>query len=293
MQRRDGSMFDAAVNFDGRYNEAGEMVGVQGNVRDITEQKIAEQRFRQHSNEFAHASRISTAGELASGLAHELNQPLYAISNYAAACRSIVAKRGPDEEQNIREWTQKICEQATRASAIIRRMTNFIRKAEPLPTEFSVHELIEEVLRFVEVETRRHQIRIDYQCDIPALKIVADRILIEQVLVNLIRNGVEAMSDAPVNRRQLTILTTQCDDGDISISVQDQGRGVDANSIERLFEPFYTTKPEGLGLGLAISRSIIESHQGKMWAQSGDTSGITFYIRLPQLLPLAPPPDSD
>ncbi len=290
MLRRDGSLFDAAIIFDGRYGKTGQLVGLQGSVRDITDQQIAEQQFRQRSNDIAHASRISTAGELASGLSHELNQPLYAISNYAGDCRSVLDRQGSLADPNLNEWTQKIGEQATRASDIIRRMTNFIRKAEPLPTTFSVNDLMEEILKFIEVDTQQHQTHIDYRCKPPDLKIMADRILIEQVLVNLIRNGVEAMSDAPLNRRQLSINACLNDEQNAVISVQDLGRGVAAESVEQLFEPFYTTKPEGLGLGLAISRSIIESHQGKMWAETNSDAGLTFFVRLPHLVDTMPDP---
>ncbi|MDP3638300.1 MAG: HAMP domain-containing sensor histidine kinase, partial [Azonexus sp.] len=227
-------------------------------------------------------ARLVTLGEMASTLAHELNQPLAAIASYNAGCLNLLER--PDcPTQDIRPALEKISVQAQRAGKIIRRVHDFVRKSEPKRAPCSFAEVIEDCLGFIEADARKQRIRIE--CEIPPLPLIpADRLMLEQVLLNLIRNGMEAMTSSTVADRLLRIVT-ELGPSELRVSVSDQGCGISPDIQEKLFTAFFTTKPEGMGVGLSICRSIIEFHRGRLWVetntQSTAGSGTTFIFTLP------------
>ncbi len=241
--------------------------------QDVTDRRQAE-------SQLAHVGRLSLMGELLAGISHEINQPLFAIVNFASACEKILQNDRVDQVDRLREWTHKIAEQATRAAEIIRRLRDFSRKSTPHRSAVEVYDMVLEATGLVTSETTAQ--RIDLQCDIPSepLKVLADCIQIQQTLVNLLRNAYRALADNPPENRHVAI-HTQVADGFLQFSVRDNGHGFRGVDPEQIFDPFFTTKPDGLGLGLTISRSIVEAHGGRLWAQQNPDRGATFLFTLP------------
>lgn len=249
----------------------------------------AEERLQQQQNDLAHVSRLSVMGEMAAGLAHELNQPLFAIQNYTAG----ILRRwsGPaDCSPELREIIQLIAQESTRAAVIIRRVREFARKQLGERSHLQLNVVIEEVLQLLGSDLRRQktEVRLSLADDLPLVPI--DQVQIQQVLVNLIRNAMEAMEALPASRRQLSIstfLTSGSSPGtpdEVHCLVQDSGPGIPRDVRQRLFEPFFTTKREGLGMGLSISRSIVEAHGGALQSESPADSlagGATFHFHIP------------
>ena len=249
-------------------------------VRDITERKRAEDKVREAEAQLAHVGRLSLMGELMAGISHEINQPLFAIANFAKACEKTLTDGKPDQADKLLEWTKKIGQQATRAGEIIRRMRDFSRKSTPHHSTVDVAEMIEESIELVASESKSRHVHL--KCDIqpPHLMVLADRIQIEQTLVNLLRNAYRAIAENALGDRRVTI-RTKLADSVLTISVCDNGHGFKGVTPEEIFNPFFTTKSDGLGLGLTISRSIIEAHRGKLWAEQNPDRGATFLFTLP------------
>ena len=244
--------------------------------------RLREEQLQRHQAELAHVARLSTMGEMAAGLAHELNQPLQAVVNYArGSVRRLLRRNEKDEE--LLSALRQISEEANRAAEIIRRVRGFVHKRNPQAVKVSVNGLIEEVvlLSKAEIQQRHAAVVFDLASDLPA--VVGDLIQIEQVMLNLVRNGLEAMDEVPelTGDRRLWIKTERHGDGHVQVSVQDRGKGIAKNDLEKIFEPFFTTKPEGMGMGLAISRSIIQAHGGQLWAAANQDLGCTFHFTLP------------
>jgi C4-dicarboxylate-specific signal transduction histidine kinase len=227
----------------------------------------------------AHASRLNTLGEMASGLVHEINQPVTAITLYTEACLARL-RRGDIDPEETRDLVEKIASQSTRANAIIQHIRRFARQGKPQYTVNPVGEMLTEISDFLELETRRHGVRIGYDIapDLPAA--LADRLQVQQVVCNLVRNAVDATA-ASTSLRLVTILARAAE-AQIEIAVCDSGPGLKPEEMEQLMHPFFTTKPEGLGLGLPISQSIVEAHGGRLWATVNlDSPGMTFHFTLP------------
>jgi C4-dicarboxylate-specific signal transduction histidine kinase len=218
-------------------------------------------------------------GEIATGIAHELNQPLTAISNYAESCAQALAAAAPGSDQKVAEWIEKIALNTHRAAEMIRRLRSFTRKTDPRRSTVGVGELVQEVIDLIEVETRRHGASVRHE-PWPELHVTVDRLQVEQVLVNLLRNAYEAMGQLPPGQRQVTIAVRPGADK-LEFSVEDRGEGIAPENLERVFDAFYTSKPNGFGIGLAISRSIIEDHGGRLWVTRNRNQGVTFYFTLP------------
>jgi C4-dicarboxylate-specific signal transduction histidine kinase len=206
-------------------------------------------------------------GEMASSLAHELNQPLSAIANYCAGCVKRM-QAGNYRQEDLLAAMQKASEQAERAGKIIRRMRDMVKKSDPNRLPIALLELVDEARAFADIEgpAHRHADRRRPAENLP--NIVVDRIMIEQVLLNLVKNGIEAMSDMPLDRRHLTIRPARSTSGCWKSPSPIRGTAWPEEDMERIFAPFYTTKPEGMGIGLAICRSIIEFHQGRLWVEA-------------------------
>ena len=249
-------------------------------VRDITERKRAEDKARDAQAQLAHVGRLSLMGELMAGISHEINQPLFAIANFAKACEKTLTDGKLDQIDKLLEWTHKIGQQATRAGEIIRRMRDFSRKSTPHHSTVDVADMIHESIELMAAETKSQHIGLTCDIQPPHLLVLADRIQIEQTLVNLLRNAYRAMAENPLGDRHVHIRTQRAE-GVLTVSVRDHGHGFKGVTPDEIFNPFFTTKPDGLGLGLTISRSIIEAHRGKLWAEQNADRGATFLFTLP------------
>jgi len=249
-------------------------------VRDITVRREAEARHRRHDAELAHVSRVSLAGEMAAGLAHELSQPLTAITAFARGCLRILAAPAPDPAL-LHEGVTEVVQQAERAGDVLDRLREFVRGGENLRALTVVAPLIDAALSLVHMEAMQQEIEIEARIDPGLPPIVADRVQIEQVLLNLLRNAMDAMEAASTERRLIVIEARRKGNRAIEISVADSGPGVAAEVTDTIFEPFVTTKPDGMGMGLSISRSIIESHGGSLRMARGVRVGGIFSFDLP------------
>ncbi|HEU4627711.1 MAG TPA: ATP-binding protein [Steroidobacteraceae bacterium] len=227
-----------------------------------------------------HVSRLATMGEMAAGIAHELNQPLTAIASYAQACDWLLA-RGSTDTAEIRDALQQITAQGLRAGEIIRRLRNLVRTPDTARVETDVNELIEELKGLALTDARAHNVRLTLELA-PALpRIVVNRVEIQQVVLNLVRNAVEALESVPPERRDVVLRSEPGPDSNVEVAVIDSGPGVDPAIVDRLFSPFVTTKATGAGLGLAISRSIVEAHKGTLRYRPAGAGGACFVLRLP------------
>jgi two-component system sensor kinase FixL len=276
--RADGSKFPIEFSA-GRF----ELRGVEHYtivIRDITARRTAEARFRQHQAELAHVSRISLAGEMAAGLAHELSQPLTAITAYARGCLRLLVG-AISEPALLREGMTEVVQQAERAGDVLDRLREFVRGGDNRRTLTSIGPLIDAALSLTRVEAVQQEVEIEARIDPDLPAVVADRIQIEQVLVNLLRNALDAMETANAEGRSITVAARRKGDHAIEISVADSGPGVADEVTDTIFEPFVTTKTKGMGMGLSISRSIIESHGGRLRTARSAGSGATFIFDLP------------
>ncbi|QQE12831.1 PAS domain S-box protein [Planctomycetota bacterium] len=281
--RKDGKEYTVQWHITPVRDEKGDVANFVSIQRDVSEQKQAEELERRRRDELAHVARLSTMGEMASGLAHELNQPLAAISNYVFGCRKRVEMDTIDKDSLV-EALANVGSQAQRAGEIIRRMRNFVRKRESQKNYISVNEIVNDVLELCAAENRGLGITIKDQLNPEVPFIGVDAIQIEQVVLNLIRNAGEAMQETPIEDRQLTLISRiSPDEPDlIELAVSDSGIGSDEDTIKQIFNPFFSTKSDGMGMGLTISQSIVENHGGKLWARPNSGGpGLTFYMTLP------------
>ncbi|MCO5099084.1 MAG: PAS domain-containing protein [Rhodocyclaceae bacterium] len=261
----------------------GEVYALLGITRDTTEHKWAEEQGRRHQTELARVARLSTMGEMATGLAHELNQPLAAIANFARGCIRRL-RTGEVVPAELIEPLEEVCEQAERAGEIMRHVRDFVRKSEPRMTAVDINQVVRSVVKFTEHEARQHETVVTLQLAPQQPRVWADSIMIEQVVCNLVRNAVEAMAETRSQRREILIRTVPHDGDIVEIEVVDTGPGIDETVIDNVFDQFFTTKTEGVGMGLSISRSIVESHGGSIRAESR-AGGATFRFTL-QAIPV-------
>jgi C4-dicarboxylate-specific signal transduction histidine kinase len=252
-------------------------------VVDLSERKRAEEALHQAQAALTHMTRITTLGELTASIAHEVNQPLAAIVNNASACLSLLS-HGLTDVEELRTALADINSDAERASAVIERVRALAKRSAPDRIPVRLADLVHEVVALTRAEsaTRRVAIRTDVPADLPL--VLGDRVQLQQVLLNLVVNAMDAMSGADAPERRINI-RGRVDERDgspaVTISVEDRGVGLQPEELDRLFEAFHTTKPHGMGLGLAISRSIIEAHSGQLWGESQRERGAVFSFRLP------------
>ncbi len=249
-------------------------------IEDITEQKRMEAGIRQRDAELAHMARLHTMGQLAAGLSHELNQPLYAITNYATGVIWRM-RTGTDDPGELSETMEKIVSQARRAADIIGGLRRAVKKRDACMSSTDLNELLCDLLKLVDHQIRQNSIavRLDLQRDLPS--VVADDIQIQQVALNLIRNALDAMRDVPPEQRCLTLTTSVAENGMVQVGVGDAGRGLSDEARSKLFDPFFTTKAEGLGMGLAISQAIVDAHRGRVWTTPNSPQGTIFCFSIP------------
>jgi two-component system, LuxR family, sensor histidine kinase DctS len=279
LKRRNGETFPALIHEARLIDAGGRQVGWMSSIIDISEQKRAEELARQQQERLQATARLVTMGEMASSLAHELNQPLTAIAGYNAGCLNQL-ESGSNDLNRVRQALAKSTEQAERAGRIIRRIYGFVGRSGQKTEPCDIRNLIDETLALMDGEIRRNGIHVSRAQTTALPKVDGDRVLLGQVLVNLIRNAVDALRDMPTARRSLGIATALADE-QIEIQVTDSGPGIAADVAEHLYEPFFTTKPEGMGMGLNICRSVIEAHRGRLWCECNPDGGSIFTVRLP------------
>jgi PAS domain S-box-containing protein len=261
------------------FAESGELVEYVGTVADVTEQRQGEESIGSMQAELARASRAMTLGQLMATIAHEVNQPLAAlVANAGAALRWLGAD--PPRIGKARQALRRIARDANRASNVIARIRALVGGTEVQRMPLNLNSIVQEVIVLVRTELRRNNITVRAHLDENLQLVRCDRVQMQQVLLNLIVNAIEAMV-AVVTRPKLLAIATVADVAGVVVSVKDSGAGLDELVLERVFEPFYTTKPRGMGIGLAISRAIVEAHGGRIWAVPNQASGTTFRFRLP------------
>jgi len=276
---RRGAVVAIALRADAVLGDDGRPIGAVLVATDVTERKRVEEERRRHQAELAHALRVSSLGELAAGLAHELNQPIAAIASYADGC-ALRIRSLPDRPAELGRVIEKISAEALRAGEITRRLREFLCKTEPRREAVDLNDLVRDAVELASIEARRRGIVV--RCDLARglRPVLADRIQVEQVILNLLLNGLEAM-DGCRSRDELTVKTALSPQRAASVAVRDHGRGLPATIADRVFEPFVTTKPGGLGMGLSIGRSIVESHGGRIWAAPHPEGGTIVTFQLP------------
>jgi two-component system sensor histidine kinase DctS len=277
-QRADGTRFPVVI-YDAPLRDAdGNQVGWMSSIIDVTEEKKAEERERQREERLQTAARLTTMGEMASSLAHELNQPLGAITSYLTGSINLLEK-GEVSKEELAAALAKASAQAQRAGQVIRRVHEFVRKQEPKRVPVEVTALLEDCRALIDLQARRDGVRVAVTVEPGLPPVFGDPVLLEQVILNLTRNGIDAMAGCPPGRRRLEISAAR-HGAWVRITVRDFGSGIDEAVAEQVFSPFFTTKSEGMGMGLSICRSIVELHDGRLAFQRLD-DGTEFHLQLP------------
>ena len=277
-RRKDGSIFPALLSVGAIGGaEPPRFVGI---IHDNTASRRSEEDSHRLQGRLMHVSRLATVGEMASGIAHELNQPLAAIATYAHACDRLLGLPDPEIEE-IQTALKQIAEQAVRAGDIIRKLRNLARTEESVRAPSDINSVISELTDLIRSDAKAHGVhyRQELAPDLPTINI--DRPQIQQVVLNLVRNALEALALGQLDARELLLRTRVIAGGDVEISVCDNGPGVDSELQHRIFDPFCSTKPTGTGLGLPISRTIVHTHDGALEYQPNQPRGACFVVKLP------------
>lgn len=280
--RKDGSRFRANVVITALFDQHGILIGFTRIVSDLTESRRAEEAIQAARAELARVARVTTVGELTASIAHEINQPLSAIVNNANASRRLLDMKPPDLEE-VRQALVEIAEAGTRAGELISRIRALMKKSVPEKTRLDMNQMIRDVLDLISSELQRHDVSSRTELMAVPPVVLGERIQLQQVVLNLIMNGMEAMNSIVDRPRVLLIRSKAQETGVLLVAIEDSGTGLDPRNVDHLFDTFFTTKTNGLGLGLSISRSIIEAHNGRLWASQNDTHGATFHFTLPTL----------
>ena len=275
-QRKDGSTFPMELAVG--EMKSGDQRFFTGFIRDLTERQQTEARLQELQSELVHISRLTAMGEMASTLAHELNQPLSAIANYLKGSRRLLEGASDEKSAAMRDALDKAADQAMRAGHIIRRLRDFVARGESERRVESITKLVEEASALALVGVKDLGIRVQFQFNPEIDLVIADRVQVQQVVLNLIRNAMDAMETSQT--RDLVVAIAPADSGQVRISVTDSGSGISPEIAEQLFQPFITTKRHGMGVGLSISRAIVEAHNGRIWVEPNPTGGTIFHFTL-------------
>jgi PAS domain S-box-containing protein len=278
--RSNGDLRTVSCTSEVLLNEDGLPVHMVGTCQDVTDSRRAEAASRQSRDEMAHLNRVAAMGELATSLAHELNQPLAAILlNSQAASRFLSGQ--PPNLARVGDCLNSIAFDGERAGEVIQRLRGLLKKGESRASLVYVNEVVSDALRLVENDALLRQVSVKFE-PLPGLPpVLGDRIQLYQVVLNLIVNGLDASAEKPPGDRWVLVRTAEADGGGVELTVEDSGKGIAEGDLARVFEPFFSTKPEGLGMGLSISRSIVEAHGGRIWAEKSVGRGVIFHCMLP------------
>ena len=276
--RKDGSLIDVSLTISPMKDASGRVVGASKLARDITERKQAEEALHQAQTDVARINRITTMGELTASLAHEVKQPIAAAVTDASTCVRWLSRDNPDVEE-AREAASRVVKDATRAAEIITRVRQLFKKGPPEQALIDVNEIIREMIVLLGGDATRYGVSIQTELTKDLPKVMGDRVQLQQVLMNLMTNGIDAMKSLDGTRE--LVISSQAEDGDLMISVSDTGVGLPPKQADQIFDAFFTTKPQGTGMGLRISRSIVESHGGHLWAAANSPRGASFHLTLP------------
>ena len=280
-RRRDGSVFPAMLAV-GEVQQSNPRRFV-GFLHDITQRRQAEEAARQSEARLNHFARLSTMGEMAAGLAHEINQPLTAIATFSQAATRMLARPEGIEREDLSEALDQITAQALRAGEVIRRLRAFVKNREVRHERVDCRRVVEDSRLLLEADARSNNVQLRLQVADSLPPITADPVQLQQVLINLVRNAIEASIDVPGAHREVVVSAKLDGAGMVEVAVADHGHGLSPEAAERLFHPFFTTKPSGTGLGLVISSSIIRAHHGRLAYRSTPGGGCTFFFTLPPL----------
>jgi len=277
---KDGRRIDISLIISPVLDQSGNVVGASKIARDITAEKRAEAELQQIQVELARVARVSTVGELTAAIAHELNQPLAGVVNSGNACLRWLCSEPPDISA-ARKSGERVVAAGERAAEVIKRVRALVEKAPPQREQFNINDAIAEVFALIPGEIQRNSIslRTNFANEMPF--ILADRIQLQQVILSLVLNAIEAMSGVQSPRDLLVASAKSDSDDGVLVTVLDSGTGLDQNSLDRLFEPFFTTKAQGMGIGLAVSRTIIQAHGGLLWARPNSPRGAVFTFSVP------------
>lgn len=278
---REGNLMPAHGAFSPLFDAEGNVTEIVGSGVDMTARHEAEEAARRHLNDLAHVSRVALLGEMVGGIAHELNQPLTAIANYADASAAELATPHAAAVAGVRRSLIRISEEALRAGAIIRGLRNLVRKTESQRAPVDLAEMLREVVELARADARQRGIVLETQIADGLPCTLADKIQIQQVVLNLLSNAFESLAATPPANRRVEIQCAWREPGFVEVAVADNGHGFDHHDADRLFDAFYTNKPDGMGLGLSTSRAIIDAHGGRLWAESNAPRGATFRLKLP------------
>ena len=248
-------------------------------IQDLTERRLAEQEIREHRERLAHVDRLNIMGEMAASIAHEINQPLTAIVNRTSAAQRRL-DTGQVDLERLRESLNRVSEQAHRAYEVIQHLRNLVRKRSGQRTTTPINSVLKEALRLAEVDARMHDTMIEIELGDELRPVLIDAVQIQQVFLNLLRNAIDA-TEATGKRGGVVTVRSTTDGEQVIVSVIDQGLGISDDTAARLFQPFFTTKSEGMGMGLSISQSIITGHGGRLWYENNQEGGITFSFSMP------------
>jgi C4-dicarboxylate-specific signal transduction histidine kinase len=279
LRRADGEYRWLLIRAVPLRDEVGKIVKWYGTSTDIEDRKRAEETVRKAQAELAHVTRVTTMGELAASIAHEVNQPLSAIMNNSSACLRWLASGEPNLDE-AREAARRVIRDGARAGEVITRIRALLRKTDTEKARLDINQIIREVVTLTRNEAtgKGVALRLELAAGLPP--VLGDRVQLQQVILNLIMNGIEAMASVTDRPRELLICSRQHESDNVLVAVRDSGVGLDGQDLEKLFDAFYTTKSQGLGMGLAISRSIVEDHGGRLWVVSNDGPGATFQFTL-------------
>jgi PAS domain S-box-containing protein len=262
-------------------NGSGDVAELIGTTMDVTDRRLAEQGLQEAKSQLAHVARVQAMGELMASIAHEINQPLAAVVTNANACTRLLAGKALDLGE-LQGAVGDIAEAGTRAGEVIARIRAFVRKAPPAPIRLDLNMVVQEVLNLTRSELERHKVSVSCELESGLPEVQGDRVELQQVVLNLVMNSIEAMMPDTGRPRLLVIRSQTDENGSVEITLRDSGVGLPAETADHIFEAFFTTKPDGMGLGLAISRSIIEAHGGRLWALPSDgRPGAAFRFTLP------------
>jgi PAS domain S-box-containing protein len=278
--KRDGKKATVSSRWSLHRDEQGRPAMILETNNDITERKQAEQALHQAQAELAHVSRLATIGELTASIAHEVRQPLTAVISNSNAARNWLARQPPELDQ-ARECLRRIVRDCNRAEEVLTRVRSLVKKSPLVKARLDLNEAIQEVLAIVGPEARRYAVLVRRELAAGLPPVQGDRVQLQQVILNLVVNGIQAMHEIVDRPRELRICSRAHEAGAVLIAVQDNGIGLTPEELERVFEAFYTTKPKGMGIGLSISRSIIEAHGGRLWASANQPHGTIFQFTMP------------